>query len=477
MPVVPVSSTLNANSVGILNAIRNEASADYYNAVPAVTDTTESIRAAGQAIMAYQPRMNEFINSLVNRIALVVVTSKRYSNPLSFCKKGVVEFGETIEEIFVNIAKVRPFKTGLNGANLFKKTTPDIRSAFHAMNVRSQYYTTVSVEQLRQAFLSMDGVTNLIARIVDQLYSALNYDEFILTKYLIAVLALDGSLPIVTIPEVTDESTGKQLVESIRELVELMKFKSANYNIAGVLTETTPDRLYTFNTAKITAKIDVQVLASAFNMDKTDFIGQRVSLDSFGFNKDELLRLAMLLWDDATLSSEHDTLPVGVDPTAEQLYDFASKIISDEDNTLLKSVQTLVCDRDFFQIYDNLADFFTEQWDATELQWNEFLNAWRTFSASPFANVVMYTSETPEVTNVEVVGPTNVKVGSTVVYTANVTASNFANKGVIWSSDKGSIDQNGRINFSANEVGTVKITATSAFDDSQTNTLSVTVTQ
>lgn len=475
MPRIPTSSSLNANTVGILNAIRNEASADYYNAVPAVTETTASIQAAGQAITAYQPRMNEFINALVNRIALVVVTSRRYSNPLAFCKKGVIEYGESIEEIFVNIAKVRPFKTGLNGANLFKKTTPDVRSAFHAMNLRSQYYTTISVQQLRTAFMSMNGVTDLIARIVDQLYSALNYDEFIMTKYLIATLALSGNLPMKTTSEVTDETTGKELVESLRELVELFRFKSSNYNMAGVLTESEPDRLYTFNTAKITAKIDVQVLASAFNMDKTDFIGKRVSLDSFAFNDDEKLRLAMLLWDDNMFSAQHPALPIGVDPTDVQLANFATKLISEEQNSKLATIQALICDRDFFQIYDNMADFFTEQWDATELQWNEFLNAWRTFSASPFSNVVAYTTETPKVTAITVNGPDTAKVGETVVFTATVDASTFANKGVVWSASKGFIDQNGRMNFGAGDTGSITVTATSAVDNTKKGTKEVTV--
>ena len=80
MPSRPVLSTLTARSVGIINAIRNNASADYYNAVPAAENTTESIRAVGQAITAYQPRMNEFISALVNRIARVVVTSRMPSS-------------------------------------------------------------------------------------------------------------------------------------------------------------------------------------------------------------------------------------------------------------------------------------------------------------------------------------------------------------------------------------------------------------
>ena len=109
MPRRPTVSSLNANSVGIVNAIRNQASADYYQAVPKAEQTTESIRAVGEAICAFQPRMNEFITALVNRIARVVVTSRMYQNPWAFAKKGVLEMGETIEEIFVDIADVHAF--------------------------------------------------------------------------------------------------------------------------------------------------------------------------------------------------------------------------------------------------------------------------------------------------------------------------------------------------------------------------------
>ncbi|HAE24459.1 MAG TPA: hypothetical protein DCG33_03880, partial [Prevotellaceae bacterium] len=38
---------------------------------------------------------------------------------------------------------------------------------------------------LRQAFLSVEGVTDLIAKIVDSVYTAAEYDEFLLFKYMI----------------------------------------------------------------------------------------------------------------------------------------------------------------------------------------------------------------------------------------------------------------------------------------------------
>ena len=60
--IKPVQTNLNANSVGILNAIRDNASLEYYQAVPRAEQTTESIQNVGAAICAFQPRMNEFIS-------------------------------------------------------------------------------------------------------------------------------------------------------------------------------------------------------------------------------------------------------------------------------------------------------------------------------------------------------------------------------------------------------------------------------
>lgn len=154
MPIKPTVSQLNANSVGILNAIRDNASAEYYQAVPQAKATTESIRAVGEQILAFQPRMNEFVSALVNRIARVIVTSKLYSNPLAFAKKGLLEYGETIEEIFVDIAKANSYDWNSTNETeqVFKRDHPDIKTAFHALNMQTYYKATISEQNLRQAF-------------------------------------------------------------------------------------------------------------------------------------------------------------------------------------------------------------------------------------------------------------------------------------------------------------------------------------
>ena len=91
-------STLNASTVDILNVIRDNASLAYQNSVPTVTQATD-IPRVGEVIYGTPAFSNEFINALVNRIALVRVQSATFNNPYTRLKKGYLDYGESIEEI------------------------------------------------------------------------------------------------------------------------------------------------------------------------------------------------------------------------------------------------------------------------------------------------------------------------------------------------------------------------------------------
>ena len=172
-------STLNASTVDILNVIRENASLAYQSSVPKIKQATD-IPKVGEVIYGTPAFANEFINALVNRIALVRVQSATFNNPYVMLKKGYLDYGESVEEIFVNIAKVFEFSQEKAEARELKQYKPDVKSAFHTMNWRVVYPVSVSDEELRMAFLSAEGVTDLIARIVDAVYTAANYDEYLL---------------------------------------------------------------------------------------------------------------------------------------------------------------------------------------------------------------------------------------------------------------------------------------------------------
>lgn len=453
MATKPKIVTLTNSSVDILNVIRNNATINYKNYVPVATADAESIREIGAIIMDSPQLQNEFLSALVNRIGRVLVTSKMYDNPWSMFKKGTLEFGETIEEIFVNIAKPFQFDPNVAETNLFKREIPDVRSAFHIMNYQKYYKTTIQNDQLRQAFLSWQGITDLIAKIVDSMYTGANYDEFQTMKYMLAKHILNGRMYPVTIPAVT-EANMKSIVSTIKGVSNNYEFMSNKYNVAGVQNFSKKNDQYLLINSNFDATMDVEVLASAFNMDKTQFAGQRVLVDSFGSL--DIERLNILFADDPTYTE-----------------------ISESDLQALDAIPCVLVDRDWFMIFDNFYNF-TEQYNGEGLYWNYWYHVWKTFSVSPFANNALFIPGTPTVSSVTV-SPANatVKAGQTISLSAVVQTEYFAPQSVNWTSNTEgvTVSKGGLVTIGADvSPGTsVTITATSVYDSEKSETSTITV--
>jgi hypothetical protein len=452
MPVKPHIVTLTNSSVNVLNVIRNNATQNYKDYVPVATPDAESIREIGSIIMDYPALQNEFLSALVNRIGRVLVTSKMFDNPWSVFKKGMLEFGETIEEIFVNIAKPYQFDPNVAESTVFKREIPDVRSAFHIMNYQKYYKATIQNDQLRQAFLTWQGITDLIAKIVDAMYTGANYDEFQTMKYMLAKHIINGHLYPVTIPTV-ETANMKAIVSTIKGVSNKFEFLSPKYNLAGVQTHTKKTDQYLLINSKFDAEMDVEVLASAFNMDKAEFSGHRVLVDSFGDL--DIDRLNVLFGDDPTYTE-----------------------IGEADLQALDAIPAIMVDKDWFMIFDNFYNF-TEQYNGEGLYWNYWYHVWKTFSVSPFANNALFIPGTPTVTSVTVSPATaNVSAGQRVQLSAVVQTTDFAPQSVVWSVTSGEnvkVNQSGVVDIGTNAVGEIVITATSVYDSTKSGSATITV--
>ena len=449
-------SKLRLATAEILNTIRDNASANYRDYVPVADPTDQqSVRNIGGIIMNYPALQNEYLNALMNRIGRVIITSKLFYNPWSGLKKGLLEFGETVEEIFVNIAKPFQFDPAVAESEVFKREIPDVRAAFHILNYQKFYKATISNDQLRQAFLSWQGITDLIAKIVDSMYTGANYDEFLTMKYMLARNILQGRMNVTEVDPVTADNA-KTIVSAIKGVSNVWEFPSTNYNLAGVTTQTDKrDQIILLN-AKFDAVIDVEVLAVAFNMEKAEFMGNRILVDSFGAL--DTARLNLLFKDDPNY------VP-----------------LSQEELSALDAIPAVMVDRDWFMIFDNFYNF-TENYNGQGLYWNYFYHTWKTFSVSPFANNTVYVAGTPTVTSVTVTPATaTVLKGQSLHLTANVVTTNFAPKSVVWTitgntSQDTHIDIYGNLFVAEDETGTtITVTATSTFDNTKTGTSTITV--
>ena len=440
MATKPKIVTLSNNSVDVLNAIRNSASINYRDYVPIATADADSIREIGATIMDYPALQNEFLNALVNRIGRVILTSKSYQNPWAMFKKGFLEFGETIEEVFTNLAKPFQFDPAVAENEIFKREIPDVRSAFHVLNYQKFYKATVSQEQLRMAFMSWDGVTSLISSIVESMYTAANYDEFITMKYLLCRRMLSGEMYWAN-PGGGNINEPKEIAKSIRTYSNLLTFLSADYNLAGVYNSTKKDDQYIIIPSTMMAEIDVDVLAAAFNMDKVDFMGHVVLVDSF--SKPDIARLNELFKDDPTY-----------------------KEFELRDEIELSYVAAVLVDKDFFMIFDNLQNF-TENYNGQGLYWNYFYHVWKTFSTSPYANAVLFTISggTNWSEAVVTVTPSAATVlpGQSVQLEAKINgAASFVSKAIDWESNSeyATVNKNGVVTVLANAPKGTQVTIT-----------------
>lgn len=449
MPNKPKNVTLTNASVDVLNAIRNSADIDYQNYVPVATADSECIRKIGATIMDNPTLLNTFLNSLINRIGKVLVTSKLYANPLAPLKKGILEYGETVEEIFVNIAKPQTYDPETSENEIWKREIPDVKSAFHIMNYKKFYKATIQEQEIKQAFLSIQGVTDLISRIVESMYTGANYDEFQVMKYMIAQMILKGKM----YTEKVDTSNVRDIVTKFKAMSNKFEFMSSDYNLAKVKTHSMRNDQYLLINSDIDASIDVNVLASAFNMQKAEFMGHRILIDSFGDIDTD--RLAILFADDPTY-----------------------EVISADDLKKLDDIPAILIDRNYLMCFDNLLTTRTAN-NGQGLYNQYWLHKWSTFSTSPFANAVAFVANAPTVTGVTVT-PSNLtvtKVGQTAQLKAIVETTNFAPQSVNWTSDSNSVtvDKRGVITVVDGNTPSVTITATSTFDNNIASTATVTV--
>lgn len=455
MPKIPTVKNLEANTAQILNAARADIGGAYAQDVPKALADGTNLAAIGEVVMNNPAYPNQLYSSLANRIGMVLLTSKAYRSSLKSLKRGLMTFGEKVEEIFVAMAEPHDYSIVEAQTNVFKLETGDVYTAFHTLNYEKFYKKSISEENLRQAFLSPEGVYDLIGGLYESLYSGAEYDEFLTTKYLIAKMILGGFIKSTQIPAVTAD-TVKEVATTMAEASYMFRFPSNKYNIAKVTTFSRPEDLILMTSAKFGALNNFNVLASAFNMDKAEIEARHIMID--GFDIFDLDRLDKLLGND----------PEYTRFTNEQL-------------TLLGSIPAVTFDKNWFMIFDVLMTY-KEIYNPEGMYWQNIYHVWKIFSVSPFNNAMMYTDQTSSVTSVTLSPKTaTLSKGATLQMTATVVTEGFADKSVVWtvsgtSTTTSTISSTGLLYIAGDETNTeLTVTATSALDSKKTDTATITI--
>lgn len=436
-----------------LNAIREMSIKEgkaYHEYVPIIENTTD-IGSLAQPILNYVNVRNDFMSMLINKLVASKFEVKYFKNPLQVLEGDTLPLGYATEDIYINPAKGRRMNVE-DFAGLLAKYEADVKVQYFNINMDLQYPVTVSYTQLKKAFTSWDSLERFIDGLSMSLYNGAYIDEFRFTKNLIGGAYLKNQVQYEVVSGVNSEANAKAFVTKMRELYLNMQMPSTKYNawakVGGegkpVTTWSMPEDLVFVIRNDILAYIDVNVLASSFNISKSELLGRIIPVDNFAAFDDD-----------------------GI-----EIFDG-------------NSIIGFIGDKSWFKIQRQ--DMFVEEFrNPNNRTYQMYLNLIKQYQYSLFANGVVVCTQAPSVDATSVTAtPDTVSVvagekatvaiatepiTSTATITAASSATSYATVAV--SQDGKSLTITGVAAGSA----TVTVTATNSDNETVTDTISVTVT-
>ena len=431
----------------------------------------ESIIPIGKIILSNQRYKNAFLNT-INLIALTVISKNDFNDPWeAFTEKGVINFGQSVREIAVDIADVYDYNEYVNNATHFlENVVPNVYQYIHELNFQKFYKTTTSDEQIAMAFSREQGLYDLIEEVINSLYRAYKYDKFLVNKYMLARRIVDGTMTPVNIAS-WNSLTPRERVSKMKNVSNLMTFMSPNYNPAGLRRATAFEDQIMIMNSQMEADMSTEVLATSYFLNQAEMKSNMALVDKF--TMEDVSRLQELLGD--------------------QYVPFA-----DTDVQLLEKIPAVIISRNWYKNYtytlDNASDMSlagtraSSFYNPETLRTNHWLHAWKVFSTSPFEQGAFFIANptnnvVPSVSSVTI-SPASATIvkGQSLQATAVVESVLGANKSVLWSvtpdaiAEGVKITQTGLLTIPANyDHQDIQLVAVSVFDEDIDDTVEYTI--
>lgn len=392
--------------------------------------TPENFTDLGRTICEMEWSRNEWLSMMANKITRSDLLERGFENPLGKYRKPPIRAGQTAEQIYINIMEPKVFDPEGAAAENFKRFMPDVRAAYFSNPLTLRYSTTVYQREMEGAFLYEDSIYNFMNSISGKMMASAAKTDYDYTIRLITEAAGKGWFKSVNVPTLNAENSN-QIITTIREYSNLLKFYRSDFNISGVTTRSDFSDQVLIMDAKAEATCSVNSFAMAFNLDYMSFKPHVEMIDNF--------------------------------------YD-------------LTGAHFALIDKEFFQIFPMWVPMMNTTPVGAGGYWNLHMLVSCIYAASPFVNAILFTEETPSITSVTV-SPATAELGKgmtqnfTAVYSTTGYASQQTNWSISGNSDPNTkISPNGCLTLGADEAGpTITVTATSVENSGKSGTATVTV--
>lgn len=268
-------------SISVLNNIRTNASSEYQSRIPEATQ--DNISTIGNALQTYTNLYNEFSTALLCKIGKTMLESKLFKNRLARFKSGTIVNQQDVEEIFVEMAKSEGAFDPDGPNPLGRRDIQQDKVVYHRQNRADVYAVSIGDLDFVRVFRSEATLDAYITSKINALYSGANKDEFVVMCNLIGSYDgyFDYEVPVIAGDDAA--TSAKTFVKTLRKaIMDVTLDSSTEYNKAEVETWSNPGDLVLLVHKDVLAEVDVEVLAKAFNMGKTDMQVEVIPMPHFG---------------------------------------------------------------------------------------------------------------------------------------------------------------------------------------------------
>ncbi len=372
--------------------------------------TRESMQSIGNNFMSspqFEVEQNIFISSLINKIGLSLIRTSNIKNEFSDFIYYGLEFGDIIEEMFVQPALAEDFDFSegeqLNGSSVdpYRITVPDTKATYFSNTVRRKYRVTTMKQLLKKAFYNEYGLDNLIGQIVNSLSQGATLDEREIFKDILNnAITQDGEYALTNFPamlttnefKVHDKQSALMFVQQVKNKISDMLLPSGEFNVLGAIKQLTADDLVIFLRKDIATIIETELLSSAFHRDDLDFTPSGVDgrvrvilIDDFG-GQQAYTSTGTLL---KRKYDNYGKFQYFYESSASTPYTGTVKYYNNYMNVQsgnpTENVACLICEKSL-PVIAIQEDEMTSTYNGEALYINTVLHRWRTYGYSRFAN-------------------------------------------------------------------------------------------
>lgn len=311
-----------------------------------------------------------FSGDIINKIVAQEIESKIFDDIFGIFRSKLLETGFQIEEI--EIANLTATDFDPTGADALAKANMDFKVLYHKKNRNKTYKATISTKQLRTAMLSKENLAAASTAITNELWNSSSIDDFEAMKTLLVDICSENKAMVIC--DLNGNGADMDaLTKAIQTLSSRMALPSTHFNYSGYKKEfNAPEDLVLIIDAATRAKLNVDSLANAFNMDMKKLVSNIIIIDEM-----PTITYSALKTDQDLSINIGESNPI-----------ITHKYASDGEATVTGSAVAILLDRKALKC-DKIARDLEDQKNAAGSFMNYFLHAEDLLSYSTLKNAIV----------------------------------------------------------------------------------------